>query len=308
LLKTAKQGESMIISASYRTDIPAFYGEWFLNRVNEGGLTVPNPYSGRTYTVDLRPAAVDGFVFWTKNAAPFRPALSELHARGYAFVVHYTITGLPRLLERSVPDAEVTLDHMRDLATCYGPRALVWRYDPIVITDHTPADWHRARFAALAAELAGCTDEVSVSFMQVYRKTARAMDAAAAQDGFRWTDPADADKRALLADLVRIAQGHSMVLTVCSQPDLVQGTGARPARCIDARRIADVSGRPITARTKANRPGCQCAESRDIGSYDTCPHGCVYCYAVSSVDGAKSLYKSFDPSSPSLQGPAWPLR
>ncbi len=297
----------MIISASYRTDIPAFYGEWFMQRVTEGGLLVPNPYGGQPYRVDLRPASVDGLVFWTKNAAPFRPALSQLHGRGYAFVLHYTITGLPKALERSVPDPEVTIDHMRDLAACYGPKALVWRYDPIVITSHTPADWHRANFASLAAALQGTTDEVAVSFMQVYRKTARAMDAAAAPAGFSWADPAELDKRALLGDLVAIAHRHGMALTVCCQPDLLHGTGARPARCIDADRLASVARRPIKARTKPNRPGCLCAESRDIGAYDTCPHGCVYCYAVSSVERAKALYKAIEATSSSLQPPARPL-
>ncbi len=293
----------MISSASYRTDIPAFYGNWFMNRVRAGEILVPNPYGARAYSVDLRPQAVDGFVFWTKNAAPFRPALWELRHRGYTFMLHYTITGLPRLLERSVPDPEVTIDHMQDLAASFGPDMLVWRYDPIVITDRTPAEWHRQHFAKLATALKGTTNEVAVSFLQIYRKTQRALQKAATEEPFTWSDPPLADKRALLRDLVMIARQNGMRLTVCSQPELEQVTGAQPAQCIDKNRLSTLAGRALKARTKPNRPGCQCAESRDIGAYDTCPHGCVYCYAVSSVDLAKSIYKAIDETALSLKAP-----
>ena len=237
----------------------------------------------------------DGFVFWTRNIGPFLPVLSELHAAGTPFFVQYTITGYPTELERAVTDAARSVAHCRALADAYGGRAVVWRYDPILISDLTPADWHRRTVRRLAGELAGVCDEVVTSFAQIYRKTERNLADAARRHGFAWRDPEDDEKRALLADLAEIAGDRGMALTLCTQPHL-QVAGTTPSRCIDAERLSDVAGHPIRSRTKGNRPGCLCAESRDIGAYDTCPHGCVYCYAVRHGDVARRAYKGHDPT------------
>ena len=289
----------MIVSASYRTDIPAFYGDWFRNRLRVGSCRVANPYGGPAYEVPLIGQGVDGFIFWTKNIGPFLPVLSELREAGTPFIVQYTITGYPTELERAVTDAGRAVEHCRGLSDAYGGRTVVWRYDPILITDLTPADWHRAMFRQLAGALAGSCDEVVTSFAQIYRKTERNLAAAAREHGFRWVDPGDEEKRALLADLAEIATGHGMALTLCTQPQL-QVSGAAASRCIDADRLSDVAGRPIAARTRGNRPGCLCAESRDIGAYDTCPHGCVYCYAVRHRDVARRAFKTHDPDAEML--------
>ncbi|QCO15041.1 DUF1848 domain-containing protein [Azospirillum brasilense] len=282
----------MIISASYKTDIPAFYGRWFLNRLEAGHCRMVNPYGGQTYRVGLTRAVVDGFVFWTKNLGPFLPALEEVSERGFPFVVQYSITGLPAALERSVPDAERAVEHMARLRDRWGPRAAVWRYDPIVTADATPPSWHRETFARLAGRMRGLSDEAVVSFLQPYRKTARNLDAA----GVPWRDPDPEKKRALLADLAAIAADHGMALTLCTQPELAGVPGTAPARCVDAQRLSDVAGRPVAAREKGNRPGCLCAESRDIGDYDTCPHGCVYCYAVANRATAQRRFAAHDPA------------
>jgi hypothetical protein len=182
---------------------------------------------------------------------------------------------------------------MGDLALRFGNRAVVWRYDPIVLSSLTDEAWHRANFAALARSLRGAVDEVVVSFMQPYRKSARNLDIAARQHGFDWRDPPDEEKRALLRELAAIAGAHGMKLTLCAQPHLlVDGVGA--AQCIDVARLSDIAGRDITAREKGNRAGCACAEARDIGAYDTCAQGCAYCYAVSSPQGAQKKIAALD--------------
>ena len=280
----------MIVSASYRTDIPAFYGDWFARRLEAGFALVANPYGGPAYRVALERRSVDGFVFWTKNIGPFLPVLDRLKARGDPFVVQYTVTGYPRTLERAVIEPERAADHMQGLARAFGPRVAVWRYDPILITTMTPAAWHRERFAAIASSVRGATDEVCVSFAQIYQKTRRNLDAAAVA----WDDPPADEKRALIADLTGIATEHGMRLTVCTQPDLTLSP-AEPARCVDTARLSDVAGRPIAAKRKGNRPGCLCSESRDIGAYDTCPHGCVYCYAVANHAAARNRFRAHDP-------------
>ena len=289
----------MIVSASYRTDIPAFYGDWFAARLAAGFAMVANPYGGAPYRVPLDPESVDGFVFWTKNIGPFLPVLGRLRERGDPFVVQYSITGYPRALERAVIEPARAADHMRRLAGDFGPRVAVWRYDPILLTSLTPPVWHEARFAALARGLRGTTDEVVVSFAQIYRKTGRNLDAAAGIGNFAWEDPPADEKRALIAALAGIAADHGMRLTVCSQPDLTEPP-AEPAACIDATRLSDVAGRAVAAKRKGNRPGCLCHESRDIGAYDTCPHGCAYCYAVASHPAARRRYRAHDPAAETL--------
>jgi len=284
----------MIISASYRTDIPTFYGRWFMNRLRAGYCKVINPYNQQASRVDLRREAVDGIIFWTKNLGPFFENLAEVRERGYPFVVQYTINGYPRTLEFSVVDALKSVEHMQRLAKLYGPKVGVWRYDPIVFTSVTTLDFHRKNFKKLAASLEGATDEVVISFAQVYRKTKRNMDWASGEFGFAWEDPDEEVKRSLGLELAEVARSHGMQLAICSQK-MYLGPGIKDAQCVDARRFEDVSGKTLATKVKGNRPDCGCYESRDIGDYDTCPHGCVYCYAVQNRELAQERFKSHDP-------------
>ena len=286
----------MIVSASYKTDIPAFYGRWFWNRLEAGYCLVANPYNrSQRFAVSLRREDVDGFVFWTKNVAPFMGILDEVHELGYAFIVHYTINGYPRALESRVVDATRSVTSFRAIANKYGARTAIWRYDTIILSSLTDANFHRQNFASLAKELSGSTDEVVVSFMQVYGKTRSNMDQAAKSHGFQWEDPSPEHKRELLTDLQEIAEHYKMQLTICTQPDLLIA-GSAEARCIDAQRLMDVSGRPFNASVKGMRTGCGCFEAKDIGDYDTCPHGCVYCYAVRNRPLALRRYQQHDPN------------
>jgi hypothetical protein len=291
--------ESVIVSSSYRTDIPAFYGRWFARRLEAGYCRVANPYGGAASTVRLDREAVDGFVFWTRNLGPFRPVLDTVAARGTPFVVQYTITGYPRSLEAAVTAPEKAIGHIRDLARDFGPGRAVWRYDPVIDTDPTPLPWHEENFARLAAALEGAVDEAVVSFAHIYKKTKANTDAAARRHGFAWRDPDESAKRATIAALARIAARHGMALRVCAQPGLLAGLpagAAAAARCVDAARLSAIGGRIIAAREKGNRPGCACAESRDIGAYDSCPHGCVYCYAVRHRERAREAHRAHDPA------------
>lgn len=271
----------MIISASYKTDIPAFYGDWFMARLAAGGCWVTNPWNGRRFFVSLAADDISGFVFWTKNLAPFFGPLA-VAAEMAPFVVQYTVTGYPTVLEPAVVAPERAVADMGAVAARFGPRRVVWRYDPILVSDLTPPAWHLETFTRLAGDLAGTVDEVVVSFAHGYAKTKRNLGAALGACG--WRDPGLAEKQALVAALTEIAADHGMTLTVCAQPDI----GGVAARCIDAKRLG------VTAPTKGNRDGCLCSQSRDIGAYDTCPHGCAYCYAVSRQSTAKRRYRAHD--------------
>lgn len=292
----------MIISASYRTDIPAFYGDWLMNRLRAGFCLVRNPYGGQISRVSLSPGDIDGLVLWTKNIGPFLRHLPTLAARGLPFVVQHSITGYPRELERATPPIDRVLDSAARLASAHGPRALVWRYDPILLSSLTPLSFHLDHFGRLCESLRGLCDEVTVSFLRVYAKSRRHLDTAATRHGFDWRDPPLQAKRDLIEALVPIAQSNGMRLSVCAQSELLV-PGAIAARCVDAQRLSDIAGHTIRAKARGNRAGCGCAESRDIGAYDTCPHGCAYCYAVQNPDTARRRFQSHHPESEFLFDP-----
>lgn len=292
----------MLISASYRTDIPAFYGSWFLNRLRAGWAGVVNPYSSEISRVSLDPADVDGIVFWTRNIGPFLPVLDHVHAVGLPFVVQYTVTGYPRALDASTIPVELAISHLRTIVQRFGSRVAVWRYDPVVFSSVTPAQQHEEGFSRLCQSLAGVVDEVVLSVMQPYRKTRRALDRAATAHGFSWIDPDSEEKTRLLARLAVIARSHDISATICGQPELlVPGLGE--AACIDLRRLSDLAGRAIQAPRKPHRPDCACWASRDIGAYDSCQHGCAYCYAVGSVRLARERHRAHDPDGACLFPP-----
>lgn len=289
----------MIISASRRSDIPAFYGPWLMNRVRVGYCKTVNPFNRAVSHVSLLPEDVDGFFFWTKNVGPFRKHLAELKKLGYSFIVHHTITGYPRQLEHSVVDADKAVEHLRRVAEDFGPGVCVWRYDPIINSSLTPHDFHAKTFSRLAKKLEGVTDEVMISFVDLYKKTLYNMKHASEEFGFDWSDPPDAWKKELAAELASIADAYRIRLTICCQPHLIT-SGCSEARCIDAARLAKVTGQPLKACVKGTRKECRCSESRDIGDYDTCPHGCIYCYAVRNQARAKLRYKKHDPMGETL--------
>lgn len=285
----------MIVSASYRTDLPAYYGAWFLRRLAAGHARVKNPYSGRLFEVDLAPDAVDGFVFWTRNPAPFDAGFEAVNRMGKPFVVQMTITGYDRGIEPGVLQIDAAVAAFRRIASAYGPEAIVWRYDPVLATDVMNNAWHARNVERLAQALQGATNECVFSFAHLYRKSLRNLEAA--RVGFR--EPPPDEKRALLRDLGAIVESFGMAPRLCAQPDLLSAP-LDSARCIDADRLSRVAGRPVRAKRKGARKGCECSESRDIGRYDACPQGCAYCYANRSQAAAQATLARHKPTSGEL--------
>ena len=286
----------MIISASYRTDIPAYFGAWFMAGLARQYVTVKNPFNNREYSVSLAPEDVDGFVFWTRNIAPFLEHLDELHAAGHPFMVQYTVTGYPAAIERATAHWGRAVELMQLCAKRYGRKSVVWRYDPIVLTSVTDALFHQQNFARIAETLKHMVDEVVVSFLQPYVKTRRNMNLAAVDGDFTWYVPEIDERQHLIADLAAIAEGCGIRMTACSQ----SGLEIPAEHCIDAERLSAIAGYEISARQKGNRADCECAESRDIGAYDTCAQGCAYCYAVGNRSAAMTRLQQVRPDDTSL--------
>jgi len=284
-----------VISASRRTDIPAFYSDWFMNRIRAGYVCWRNSYSDMTYTVSLRPADVGAIVFRSKNYLPLLPCLDELDSRGYRMLFHFTITGLPRVFEPRVPDLPRLLECARVLSDRYGPEKVLWRCDPILISSVTSAEYYLTRFEELAAGLEGLTKRCYFCFPIYYESVLRNTGRLRRETGIECYDPPRDEHLQLATALAEIAAEHGIEMLSCCGDYLVGGR-IKKAHCIDAEllhrlypdKIGFLAAHPV-------REECGCAECVDIGAYDTCLHGCVYCYANTSREAALRSCKRHDP-------------
>jgi hypothetical protein len=304
-----------IISASRRSDIPAFYSRWLLRRLEEGVCDWIHPFTGRVERVSLRPEDCLALILWTRNPAPLLPALGDLDAAGHLTCFQVTLTGYPEVLESHSPGLEASLRRLRDLAERVGPERVTWRYDPIVSSSCTPAAFHLERFAAIARGIQGTVRHVTFSFVDAYGKTRRNFERLSREQGVRFFEPSPDERRNLVLRLRDTATRHGMQLTACCEDDLLeegvmagveQGVkqGVKKAHCIDGDLIrelrTDVS-EPL--RRRPTRRQCGCTESVDIGAYDTCIFGCAYCYATQSRGAALTRLREHDPTDTLLWRP-----
>ena len=295
----------MIISASRRTDIPAHYGAWFMNRVRQGFCITPNPFNPRQVgRLDLSPENVDAFVFWTKNPAPFLPHLDELDRAGFHYYFLFTLNDYPADLEPGVPPLSERIDTFCRLSQRLRRTRVIWRYDPIIISNRTGFGHHRRAFERLAEDLSGYTFRCIVSILYPYRKTVRRLNRLAAS-GWRFDfDPwADQGLTGLLADMAGIAATHDMEMMSCAEPRDLTGISILPGCCIDGNLINSLRGenRPWH-RDPGQRKHCGCAPSRDLGMNDSCLTNCPYCYATVSEQAAADRFQRHDENSPQMIG------
>lgn len=295
----------MIISASRRTDIPAFYSKWFINRVRAGWCQVPNPLNyGQLSYVSLKPEDVDAIVFWSKNPAPMFTYLDELDERGFHYYFQFALNDYPRVFEPNVSSLEERIRTFRELSIRIEPRRIIWRYDPIIISNQTPPDFHREKFSKMAEELRDSTQRVMVSFVDYYQKTDRRLSSLE-KFGFKF-DKKVANSRVawnLLRDLAAIARDHDMELFTCAEERDFSKVGAAPGRCVDGELLRELwSLHGHTKKDPTQRAACLCVVSKDIGMNDTCVHGCQYCYSTGNLSLAQRRYLEHDPDSPVIWG------
>lgn len=294
---------SFIISASRRTDIPAFYARWFMHRVRAGYVEVPNPFNARQIrTVSLLPDAVDAIVFWTRHASPLLPFLPELEQRGLSSVFQYTITGYPSLLEPHVPSLSQALDTFIQLSEQIGPERLIWRFDPVIISAHTPPEWILEQFQNIACTLEGHTRQVVISFLDDYAKTRRNLRVLGElQLKEPLAEPALLDM--LCTHLGQIAAQHHLQISACAEPVDLRPWGIAPGHCISAAWLNSVFNLDLPGKKDpGQRKECGCIRSVDIGAYNTCAHGCTYCYATYNAARVTLNRQQHDEFSPRLIG------
>jgi len=256
-----------------------------------------NPFSNVVHLVSLRPEDVMAIVFWSKNYLPLAPHLDELDASGYKMLFHFTITGLPRIFESRVPDAEEMVKCARMLSERYGSDAVLWRYDPILISTITDRDYHLNRFTQLCADLEGITKRCYFSFTVFYQKVKKNADALRRETNIACYSLSMEDRIDMAGNLADIASNYGIEILSCCCDYLVGGK-IKKAHCLDAELLYRLYPEKIGRLSKLpTRNECGCCAATDIGAYDTCPHGCLYCYANANKAVARAAYQRHDPES-----------
>ena len=270
-----------VISASRRTDIPAFYAGWFVNRLQDGYIFVKNPYSQKLTRVSLSRTDVSAIVFWSKNYAPLISRLEEIEKSAQNLFFHFTITANVEL----EPYAPFYGDAIKDyhyLVRRYAPEKVIWRYDPICITDKLSFEIHEQRFEQCAELLKGYTRRCFISFAHPYKKVIANMKKYSSHTLLELPPER---KREYAHRLAKTAAPYGITLYACCNDYLLSDT-IKKASCIDGKLLSELFAVPITTQSAAMREECACTRSIDIGAYNTCSHGCVYCYA--NTDGEKA--------------------
>lgn len=281
----------MIISASRRTDIPAFYSDWFFGRIREGFAEVKNPFNpANVRKVSLKPEDVDCIVFWTKNPKPMIDRLDEL--KDYEFYFQFTLNSYGKDIEKNVPSkiGEI-IDTFKALSEKIGKERLIWRYDPILITEKYTEEYHIKWFERLTDMLSGSFDSCVISFIDSYAKTEKRFK----ENGVR--ELTETEIFNIAKKLSKISQERNFQINTCAEKYDLSSLGVGHSSCIDKSRIEKLTGKSLNLqKDKYQRKECGCCESTDIGAYNTCIHKCVYCYANGSEKTTEKNYSEHDRS------------
>ncbi|MCI8282641.1 MAG: DUF1848 domain-containing protein [Lachnospiraceae bacterium] len=285
----------MIISASRRTDIPNYYSQWFLNRIKEGFAYVRNPMNARQVSkIILTPEVVDCIVFWTKNPKPMISGLDRL--KDFPYYFQFTLTGYGSDIEPHIPHKK---NHMipvfQTLSEKIGGEKVIWRYDPILFTNRYSPDYHRKAFSEIAGHLRGYTKKCVVSFVDLYRKNQKNLNA------LQLLSLSQKELMEFVSEIASIAAANNMDIASCAETMDLSPLGIRPNHCIDPDLIEQIIGCGIRRKKDTNqRSACGCLESIDIGTYHTCQNGCLYCYANDNPRRVLQKCGMYDPDSPIL--------
>lgn len=287
----------MIISASRRTDIPSYYSEWFYNRIKEGFVYVRNPMNVHQIgKISLLPDVVDGIVFWTKNPIPMIDRLDEI--KNYIYYFQFTLNSYGKDVEPNIPSKnDVIIPAFKRLSQKIGKDRVIWRYDPIFINDKYTVEYHLKYFELLANKLAKYTEKCTVSFVDLYRNTQRNMA------HLNMTSISAEQKEEMMERFAEIAASHGIYIDTCAEDIDLNKFNITHARCIDKDRFERLGGYTLNVeKDKNQRSECGCIASIDIGAYNTCRNGCLYCYANYNQPIVIKNSSQHDPNSPLLFG------
>ena len=287
----------MILSVSRRTDIPAFFPKWFMNRLRDGYVMVRNPMNYHQVSkISLSPELIDCIVFWTKNPEPLLPFIEEIGEK-YCFYFQYTLNAYGRDIEQRLPKLADKIQTLKKLSMLVGKERIVWRYDPILISDKYDIDWHIKTFKNLTETLSEYVGSCVFSFLDFYPKIKGNIDECKIQN----IDKSDIEK--LVQELSIIGRENRLILRTCAEAIDLDKYGILHNKCIDPDLISKITGCEIKVnKDKNQRQECGCVESIDIGQYNTCSHGCKYCYANFNPQSVLTFKSQHNDDSPLLIG------
>lgn len=284
-----------VVSVSRRTDIPAFYTDWFINRLHEGYVLYPLPWSDKLKYLKLSAETVNCFVFWSKDYSKLIPYLHLLDSKGYKYYFHFTINNYPDTLEKHVVQFKEALKQFYKLVEHTSCDHVLWRYDPIITTKDFNTNYHLYNFESIASELKGHTRKCYVEFVDLYRKVEINFD----RQKFPYTPYTQDQKFQLVSKMATIAKKYDIDVYACCDDSLVKENVLK-ASCVDAKLIEKITGNIPTIKQAPTRKECGCFQSVDIGEYGSCLHGCLYCYATDNIATAQRFYHAHNPASPAL--------
>ncbi len=298
----------MIISASRRTDIPAFYADWFMMRVREGFFYRINPFNSRQVTgFSLKPDDVDAVCFWTKNPRPLMQHLDELDERGLNYYFQFTLNPYDTTFEPNVPPLQERIETMIDLAGRIGRKRVVWRYDPVILTSATPASWHLEQAERIAGKVSAATGRLVFSFYDLYGRGEGNLSRALSGSGIMLEDITAPELEKSLEQVARgfkeTADRHDLQIFSCSESVELADIGILHGACIDGNLVRELFGvNGSFKKDRYQRKACNCAESADMGIYNSCRFRCAYCYANFNAGMIESNNRKHNTDSPALLG------
>lgn len=287
----------MILSVSRRTDIPAFYAEWFMERLRQKYVLVRNPFNAHSISrIPLTPDNVDTIVFWTKNSKPIHKYLDEIDELGYKYYFQYTITPYKNDLEEKVQDKKEIVETFKKLSEKIGSEKVILRYDPVILSDNYTIDFHKKAFARLCDLLAPYTKKIVFSFLDDYKKISKNIKQLNIKE-------ISAEEMHIMAEyFADTAKNYNLKIESCAEQIDLGRFGINHGKCIDNELIEKITGYKLSVGRDNQRNACGCIKCIDIGEYNTCMHKCLYCYANINKDAAFKNYKLHDNKSPLLIG------
>jgi len=305
----------VIVSASRSTDIPAFYGDWFFNRLKTGYIKWKNPFNGVPLYVSFKNTRL--IVFWSKNPKPIMKHLDYLDDNNINYYFQYTLNDYAvEGLEKSVIDLEKRIDNFLELSEKIGKDKVIWRFDPYILTESLGVDELLRRTEYIGDRLQNHTMKMVFSFADIeeYKKVQNNLQ----KDEVRYIDFDQSKMHELAGELMRLNEKWKFEIGTCAEKIDLDAYGIVHNKCIDDdlmfklfpddRKLMDFIGveqeqnldmfastveftSSKKLKDKGQRTDCGCVMSKDIGQYNTCPHECVYCYANTSIHLAKKNYK-----------------
>lgn len=281
-----------ILSVSRRTDIPCFYAGWFNQRLKQGFAEYVHPFTKKTFKVSLSKEDVIGLVFWSKNFQPFLKTIQKIK-KDYRFYCHFTVNGYSAELEKQTIDLNKRIDTFKKLADLSSPKQTILRYDPLILSKNTAKAYHLKTFKKIASALSSYTERCFLSFVSLYKKTT----ANLAKEKIIMEEEDINTKLSLTKSLLEIAKTYNIKLYSCCN-DYLLLSGINKGHCIDTEIFRSIY--PDFAYHipyAPTRKECGCVKSLDIGKYNSCPNGCLYCYANLNQKLALQTYKEHNPES-----------